>query len=169
MPASEHPSDMRGTEAGTEARASASRSATIMDGGGNLTQCIPTAVLESRVLRPSQRRRQRNRMYRGDEAMSPTREQVRAACARRFPDEDAATILAMLDPYGVEPHEPERERVQLAILKLSCGDADRLLSTVQAANEDYPDVLWWAEYPNPNGPQQGPPEDTEALLGWLRH
>lgn len=71
--------------------------------------------------------------------------------------------------YGIEAHEPERERVQLAILKLSCGDADRLLATVQAANEDYRDVLWWAEYPNPNGPQQGPPEDTEALLGWLEH
>jgi len=101
--------------------------------------------------------------------MPPTREQVRAACARCFPDGDAATIVAILDLYGIEAHEPERERVQLAILKLSCGDADRLLATVQAANEDYRDVLWWAEYPNPNGPQQGPPEDTEALLGWLEH
>ena len=99
--------------------------------------------------------------------MPPTREQVRAACARRFPDEDAAPILAILDLYGVEPHEPERERVQLAILKLSEGDVARLLATVEAANKDYRDVLWWAEYPDPNGPRQGPPEDTEALLDWV--
>lgn len=99
--------------------------------------------------------------------MAPTREQVRAACARRFPDEDAATILAILDLYGVEPHEPERERVPLAILKLSGGDADRVLATVEAANRDYRDVLRWAEYPDPDGPRQGPPEDTVALLGWV--
>ena len=101
--------------------------------------------------------------------MPPTREQVRAACARSFPDEDAAPILAILDLYGLEPHERERERVQLAILKLSGGDVDRLLATVQAANRDCRDVLWWAEYPDPDGPRQGPPEDTEALLGWLGH
>jgi hypothetical protein len=42
---------------------------------------------------------------------------------------------------------PERERVQLATLKLSEGRLDRLRHYVEAAIQDYRDVLAWAEYP----------------------
>jgi hypothetical protein len=43
--------------------------------------------------------------------------------------------------------ENESPRVQLAILKLSEGDPEKLLHYVQAARIDYRDVLAWAEYP----------------------
>lgn len=99
--------------------------------------------------------------------MSPTREQVVVAAAHRFPSEDRATILAVLDQYGIETHERERERVQMAILRLSEGSVDHLLSYTQHAKMDYRDVLWWAEYPVPDGPRHGPPEDTAALLEWI--
>lgn len=99
--------------------------------------------------------------------MVPTRAQVRAAAAHRFPGEDTATVVGILDLYGVESYERERERVQVGILKLSGGDVDRLLAAVADAKKDYRDVLWWAEYPEPDGPRQGPPEDTGALLDWV--
>jgi hypothetical protein len=70
-----------------------------------------------------------------------------AEATRAFPDEDVATILAVLDEYGREPYERERERVQRAILMLADGDVDKLLSYTLAAKHDYRDVLWWAEYP----------------------
>lgn len=60
-----------------------------------------------------------------------------------------------------------RERVQVAILKVSVGDVNRLMTAVAAAKRDYRDVLWWAEYPEPDRPRQGPPEDTGALLDWV--
>ena len=77
----------------------------------------------------------------------PVREEILTEAARVFPDEDAATILAVLDEYGREPYERERERVQRAILMLANGDVDKLLSYTLAAKQDYRDVLWWAEYP----------------------
>ena len=40
-----------------------------------------------------------------------------------------------------------RARVQLAILKLSEGDPEKLRSFVDVALTDYRDVLAWAEYP----------------------
>ena len=40
-----------------------------------------------------------------------------------------------------------RERVQLAILKLSDGNEDKLREFVAVAKRDYRDVLFWAEYP----------------------
>ena len=54
--------------------------------------------------------------------------------------------MAMLNEYGTEPYEQERERVQLAILKLAEGDIDKLLHFTQAAKGDFRDVLYWAEY-----------------------
>jgi hypothetical protein len=41
----------------------------------------------------------------------------------------------------------EQERVQLAVLKLSDGNPDKLRQNIQAAKIDYRDVLAWAEYP----------------------
>lgn len=76
-------------------------------------------------------------------AHGPTREQVALAVAGRFPREDASTLLEVLDLYGAEPHEGERERVQLAIIALSDGDLDTLLDLIQCAKRDYRDVLYW--------------------------
>ncbi len=78
--------------------------------------------------------------------MSPTRVEVLSAINRTFPDEDIHVIMNLLDTYGVESYERERERVQLAILKLSDGSVDRLLDLIRLAKIDYRDVLLWAEY-----------------------
>jgi hypothetical protein len=65
-----------------------------------------------------------------------------------FPaDAQPADVTALLEEYGIAPHERERERVQLAILMLSGGDPDLLLQGVLAAKADYRDVLAWAEFP----------------------
>ena len=65
-----------------------------------------------------------------------------------FTDADlAGAALDLLDSYGVEAYQREPERVQLAILKLSDGDIEQLRRYVEIAQQDYRDVLAWAEYP----------------------
>jgi hypothetical protein len=64
---------------------------------------------------------------------------------------EPADILALLDAYGTETYERERERVQLAILKLSKGDREALIEYVRVAKRDYRNVLAWAEYPRAMG------------------
>ena len=54
-------------------------------------------------------------------------------------------MLAALDQYGAASHEPERERVQLAIIELSAGNKDMLLRHVQDAKTDYRDILAWKQ------------------------
>lgn len=76
--------------------------------------------------------------------MEHTRAQVIAAVGAVFPQGHAATILALLDLYGTESGERERERVQLAIVALSGGNQDKLLDLIQVAKTDYRDVLLWA-------------------------
>ena len=56
-------------------------------------------------------------------------------------------MLELLDTYGVESYERERKRVQLAILKLSAGNEEKLREFVAVAKRDYRDVLFWAEHP----------------------
>jgi len=56
-------------------------------------------------------------------------------------------VLDLLDSYGVERYERERERVQVAILKLSAGSEAKVREYVAVAKRDYRDVLFWAEYP----------------------
>lgn len=58
-----------------------------------------------------------------------------------------AGVLELLDSYGVEPDERERERVQVAILKLSAGSEEKVREHLAVAKRDYRDVLFWAEYP----------------------
>ena len=77
-----------------------------------------------------------------------TRAKVIEKAKKIFPNLDIDVVLAELDRYGVESYERERDRVQLAILKLS--QEERLPSPahyVEAAKRDYRDVLAWAEYP----------------------
>lgn len=93
--------------------------------------------------------------------MHHSRQDVMTAVLKLFPNRSAKTVLELLDLYGVEEYERERERVQLAILTLSQGNEDKLLQFVEAAKQDYRDVLYWAEYPQPS------PQDS-ALLEILR-
>jgi len=86
-------------------------------------------------------------MHKPDDEPLQTRATVEARARKDFPDADVADIMAVLDRYGVQPHEREVPRVQMAILKLSEGDIDALAREVAAAKADYRDVLAYAEYP----------------------
>ena len=79
--------------------------------------------------------------------MAHSREEVLASVQASFPKESRARALELLDTYGLAGHERERERVQLAILKLSDGNEEKLRQNVNVAKRDYRDVLFWAEYP----------------------
>jgi hypothetical protein len=80
-------------------------------------------------------------------AMAPTREDVVRLMRGAFPEPSWNAVSETLDMYGVEPHERERERVQIAVLKLSGTDEGRLLHFVATAKQDYRDVLFWSEHP----------------------
>ena len=77
--------------------------------------------------------------------MSHTRDDILAAAKAAFPASEPATIVAELDLYGVAPHEPERERVQLAIIELSNGSIDKVREYVRIAKTDYRDILAWRQ------------------------
>jgi hypothetical protein len=106
------------------------------------------------------------------------RQVVLAKVAEVFPQEDPAAVLALLDTYGVEPYERERERVQLAVLKLSEGRLERLEEFVRVAKRDYRDALAWAEYPQETSYRVGALDETSLhavrvddqhqYLQWLR-
>lgn len=87
----------------------------------------------------------------------------------------ALTILDRVSDYGGAAH---RARCQVAAIKLSGGDLDRLDDWVQAANADFRDVLAAAEYPGqfeagflpPSDPRQvrlGKADITQYKL-WLK-
>lgn len=77
--------------------------------------------------------------------MMYTREDVLAGIRRVFSEREVSAVVAVLDGYGGQPEEPERERVQLAILRLSEGQQAKLNHYVQAAKRDYRDVLFGSE------------------------
>jgi len=68
--------------------------------------------------------------------------------ARTWPgEEDRRRVRQALESYGADKYEQEPERLRLAILKLSDGDVEKVLSITKAAKQDFRDVLLWAEYP----------------------
>jgi hypothetical protein len=79
--------------------------------------------------------------------MSSTREDVIAAVQRAFPNRLVTEVLELLDAYGVQSYERERERVQVAIVTLSEGDEAKLRYLIDVAKSDYRDVLFWADSP----------------------
>lgn len=90
--------------------------------------------------------------------MTVSRAEVEQLAKAKFPEPDPALVLSILDEYGREAHEQERERVQVAILNLSAGDEGKLLNNVAAAKQDYRDVLMWSEETAPT------PEEAAAEL-----
>ena len=92
--------------------------------------------------------------------MTHSHKDVIVAVQAHFPEDRRQRVLALLETYGVESYERERERVQLAILTLSAGNEEKLREYVAVAKVDYRDVLAWAEYPeesrmdNPEGRKQ---------------
>jgi hypothetical protein len=97
-----------------------------------------------------------------------------------WPNKDPKEITDLLDRYGSEDYHREKDRVYLAILKLSDGKLDLLEHYLDIALSDYRDVLAWAEYPEEMklgyaAKSQLQPEDVKALqqrdreqyLNWL--
>jgi hypothetical protein len=76
-----------------------------------------------------------------------TREAVLQSVALHFPDQDPASIMAILDTYGPDAGHPEKARVQLAVLTRSEGDLKKLREWLEVAKVDYRDVLRGAEVP----------------------
>ena len=67
---------------------------------------------------------------------------------RQWPrEEDRRRVREALSSYGRESYEREADRVRLAILKISDGDVESVLTNVTTAKRDFRDVLLWAEYP----------------------
>ena len=93
--------------------------------------------------------------------MARSRDEVVAAIQATFLKSSWARVLELLDTYGVESHERERERVQLAILKLSEGNEEKLREFVAVAKRDYRDVLFWTE--NPDEARLDTPEKRERV------
>ena len=93
--------------------------------------------------------------------MARSRDEVVAAIQATFLKSSWARVLELLDTYGVESHERERERVQLAILKLSEGNEEKLREFLAIAKRDYRDVLFWAE--NPDEARLDTPEKRERV------
>src|SRR5437868_8447353 len=79
--------------------------------------------------------------------MPHTHDEVVAVVQKTFPESNWENVIQLLDEYGVEPYERERERVQLAILKLSEGNEEKLREFIAVAKRDYRDVLFWADNP----------------------
>jgi len=77
-----------------------------------------------------------------------TRDDVVRVIRRDYAAAPVAVVLAILDRYGAEPWERERDRVHMAVLKLAGGSVPELRRQVEAAKVDYRDPLAQAEYPN---------------------
>jgi hypothetical protein len=62
--------------------------------------------------------------------------------AKEFPASDQALVIEMLSGYT----GPEAGRVAWDVLELSKGRLESVRHFLQAAQTDYRDVLYWAEY-----------------------
>jgi predicted RNase H-like HicB family nuclease len=71
------------------------------------------------------------------------KEDVIRAIQDVFPNEDLQTILVVMNEYGKKPFEIDTERVQVASIRLSEGNVDKLLQIVSDAKRDYRDVISW--------------------------
>lgn len=88
---------------------------------------------------------------------------VVAKVKRYFPNEDEEKIIGILNLYGKETSEREWERVQIAILKLSDGNLEKLRKNVEIAKSDYRDVLAYAEYAEEMGKDTWRMSDKEEV------
>jgi hypothetical protein len=61
---------------------------------------------------------------------------------REFEAAEHEVVVQLLASYS----GPECDRVRWDILKLSNGSIDKIREYVRAANTDYRDILYWAEY-----------------------
>jgi hypothetical protein len=76
-----------------------------------------------------------------------THDDVLRVIRRDFSHIPESDVLAILNRYGTTEWQRERDRVQLAVLKLAAGDFDALKLHAETACCDYRDVIAPAEYP----------------------
>ncbi len=62
--------------------------------------------------------------------------------SREFQDSDRDAVVQLLESYV----GPESDRVRWDILELSKGGLGKVRDYMKAAQTDYRDVLYWAEY-----------------------
>src|SRR5579862_9863974 len=67
---------------------------------------------------------------------------------RDFPLEEERAVFSALKKYGKKDWHREVPRVRLAILKLAYGSREKLREAIAMADQDYRDVLSYAEYPS---------------------
>lgn len=93
---------------------------------------------------------------------------VELAVREAFPDADHAAVMQLLNSYGTESHERERERVQLTIVKICQGDLSRLAYQVEIAKIDYRDILVFASRPLPSAEEGASLKDAalDVLRRW---
>ena len=75
-------------------------------------------------------------------------EDVRQAVAAGFAEADRPAVFAALKRYR---WRRDTARVQRAVLVLSGGEVREVERLMDAANEDYRDLLYWAESPEESG------------------
>jgi hypothetical protein len=69
-------------------------------------------------------------------------ERTRERISKEFTESDQVLVIDLLSTYS----GPENARVVWDILKLSKGKLENVRQYLQAAQTDYRDVLYWAEY-----------------------
>jgi hypothetical protein len=62
--------------------------------------------------------------------------------SREFQDSDRDAVVQLLESYV----GPESDRVRWDILQLSEGGVGKVRDYIKAAQTDYRDILYWAEY-----------------------
>ena len=85
-------------------------------------------------------------MFKEDYIPHVKREDVLRVVERDFPNMHAKEIINLLDKYKVESLDSQA-RIQLAILKLSDGNIEKLKKYIELALVDYRDVILPAECP----------------------
>jgi hypothetical protein len=111
-------------------------------------------------------------------SLEPSRELVLKKLRDCFPDPaKAEDALAVLDGYGMDSWDRGKERVQLALLKISEGDVEKLRLYARGAESDYRGTLIPAEFPEESQASSKTPaaemaeirkRDREQYEAWLR-
>jgi hypothetical protein len=87
--------------------------------------------------------------------------------SREFKDSDRDAVVQLLESYI----GPESDRVRWDILQLSDGGVGKVRDYIKAAQTDYRDILYWAEYYKDDPMLRGRDpkkmvDEILAKLGW---
>jgi hypothetical protein len=86
--------------------------------------------------------------------------------SREFKNSDRDAVVQLLESYA----GPETDRVRWDILELSKGGVGRVREYINAAQTDYRDILYWAEYykDDPMLRDRDPKKMVDEILAKLR-